>query len=91
MGWLTTSVRPKGSLVIRDRDELGRLLTDEEFADLFPPRGGPHRAHISHFGLLRPAEQHSSGSYTRRSNATFPTSPWAQGRAQRGSVTSPIS
>ncbi|MGP8296425.1 hypothetical protein ACTPOK_00280 [Streptomyces inhibens] len=56
------SLRQEGSLAIRDRGELGRLLTDEEFADLFPPRGGPHRAHISRFGLLRPAEQQCDGA-----------------------------
>ncbi|MFE7413715.1 IS1182 family transposase [Streptomyces laurentii] len=31
----------KGSLAIRIRDELGPLLGDEEFADLFPSRGKP--------------------------------------------------
>lgn len=30
---------PKGSLVIRVRDELGALFADEEFADPFPVRG----------------------------------------------------
>ena len=32
---------PKGSLPIRLRDELGPLVRDEEFADLFPARGRP--------------------------------------------------
>jgi transposase len=32
---------PKGSLVIRMRDELGMLFSDEQFADLFPHRGKP--------------------------------------------------
>jgi len=32
------AVFPKGSLVIRVRDELGPLFTDEQFADVFPAR-----------------------------------------------------
>ncbi len=32
---------PKGNLVMKMREELGRLYTDEPFQDLFPARGQP--------------------------------------------------
>src|SRR5215472_9926351 len=35
---------PKGSVVMRLRDDLGPLYTDEQFADLFPTRGQPAEA-----------------------------------------------
>jgi transposase len=41
------AVLPKGNVLLRMRDELGTLYTDEDFRDLFPTRGQPAEARLS--------------------------------------------
>src|SRR5947199_2239134 len=38
---ITRAARPKGTLAMWLRDELGTIYSDEEFADLYPERGQP--------------------------------------------------
>ena len=38
------AIFPTGNLVMRFRDELGSIIRDSDFADLFPTRGQPAEA-----------------------------------------------